>query len=462
MPDLLVRLSAPGGRPVYAPGDIKGHRTVKSVPSKSLTFSRPRHPATFIEAFGYGEAVSGCFGDFIQLAQYSRMIDHAGFGPDGDQRTGFIIGTDELFDLDESGVILVWHDLQEPLFTTFSRSRGTKKRSALERYDHEHDFRIDVATIARLQTGADSDPTPLVVPIGQVECGNCPWEYYCAEALGGDSASIAIQTGRLDVREWVALERLGVTTTQDLASVDVSDTGWTDVYLPEVTHQKGKALRRLQLAVVRAEMILVGEELRRTTQGLIVIPLANVEIDVDTEWDPQGRVYLWGARIRFGQDESTAEYVPFASWDILDQDSEYSLAFEFQTWMRTQIKLADSRGQSLLVFHYSSPEPANLRRILREEADSRVLSRFVDLLPLMRAHFIGAHGLSIKKAAPAMGFAWRDEDPGGLQSQVWLQETREDNDDAVASRERILAYNEDDVSATAALRDGLRTSDLSR
>lgn len=457
-PDVLVRLSATGERPAYAPGDIKGHRTVKPVANRSLNYSTPRRPASIKQAPGYAEEVAGCFGDFIQLAHYSRMLDSAGFGPDGDSRVGFIIGTDALVDLDESGLVLVWHDLNEPLFKTFSRSQGTRKRSALERYDHEHDFRVAVAQVARQRTGSDADPAPLVVPIGQAECESCPWQAYCAEALGEDAASLAIQTGRLDVREWLALERLGVTTTEELASVDVTDHAWTASYLPEVAHQGAKALPRLEQAVIRAGMIAAGEELRRTTDGPLEIPAADVEIDVDIEWDAAGLVYLWGARRRHGQDEDTASYVPFVSWEILDEVDEERLARQFLDWLRAEIETAANAGQSLLVFHYSSPETTNLIRLVGKDECADALSHFVDLLGIMRQNFIGAHGLSIKKTAPAMGFAWRDEDPGGLQSQLWLQTARDgEGEEAEQARARVLAYNEDDVAATAALRDGLRS-----
>jgi predicted RecB family nuclease len=74
---------------------------------------------------------------------------------------------------------------------------------------------------------------------------------------------------------------------------------------------------------------------------------------------------------------------------------------------------------------------------------------------------MGVHGLSIKKVAPALGFEWRDDDPGGLQSQGWLVDARSAEDESVrlAARKRLLEYNEDDVAATAAIRDGLQRLD---
>jgi predicted RecB family nuclease len=53
--------------------------------------------------------------------------------------------------------------------------------------------------------------------------------------------------------------------------------------------------------------------------------------------------------------------------------------------------------------------------------------------------------------APAFGFQWRDEEPGELQSQVWLQEARSSADAAATAKaqSRIRRYNEDDLAPTA-------------
>jgi RNase H-like protein len=62
--------------------------------------------------------------------------------------------------------------------------------------------------------------------------------------------------------------------------------------------------------------------------------------------------------------------------------------------------------------------------------------------------------------AAIFGFGWRDDEPSGLLSQLWyLDATRvDDPDQANASRSRLLAYNEDDVRATRAIREGMATA----
>ena len=62
----------------------------------------------------------------------------------------------------------------------------------------------------------------------------------------------------------------------------------------------------------------------------------------------------------------------------------------------------------------------------------------------------------LKQLAVAAGFHWRDPNPSGEASMLWYEVAcRDDSPGAAASRERIMAYNEDDCRATKALRDWL-------
>lgn len=242
--------------------------------------------------------------------------------------------------------------------------------------------------------------------------------------------------------------------TEELASLDTSAAEFQATYLPEVTHLKDP-LGRLTDAVRRARMIRDDRVIERTTTGAIPVPRADIEVDFDIEWDPDDRVYLWGSLVRRTGADPT--YHAIVSWAELDDAGCVELAQSFAAWLRAQIAAADAAGESLLVYHYSHPEPTYLKRLLGEPAVADLLDRFVDLLAIVREHYFGVRGLGIKQVAPVFGFEWRDDDPGGLQSQLWLMDARASEDHLVraAARERILAYNEDDVRATAALRSGL-------
>jgi len=248
------------------------------------------------------------------------------------------------------------------------------------------------------------------------------------------------------------LQGLGVTSTSELAQVDLDDAAWVAGYLERIPHQHS-AQKRLVNAVTRARMIGAGVRLARTHVGPLEIPSADVEIDFDIEWDTDDQVYLWGARKRLGQDDSTAEYIPFVSWEAMD-DGGAALAEQFVSWLRGEIQAARSAGESIVVFHYTSPEVRYLENLLGEDEVADVLSCFVDLHEFVKENFFGVEGIGLKKVATALGFSWDDSDPGGLQSQTWLQIARDVADPGHGDmRSRILAYNADDVEATAVLRD---------
>jgi predicted RecB family nuclease len=453
-PDILLRVSPVDDRPAFVAGDIKGHQSTKPAVHGTWLYSTLAQPSAVASERGRTARIADRLDDHVQVAHYARMLQACGRASLGTPNRGFIIGTESSPDPSEGPFALTWLDLDSPQFITFSRTQGTRKRSALERYDHEHGFRMLVADRARQRTGSPADPPPLVVPIVTDECDVCPWRDYCRDLIGPDAASAILQTGRLDIREWQALAGTGVQTAQDLANLDLDDAEWWAGYLPEVTHQ-ARARDRLTVAVTRARMALAGVRLERTTVGPIAVPRADVEIDFDIEWDTDNRVFLWGALLTDAE-HPEGDYIDFTDLGPLDGDTERALGRQFLYWLRNRIEQARHDGESVAVFHYSHPETSHLVRVFGEEEVADILPIFVDLLQYLRANFIGVAGLGIKQVAPEFGFHWRDDDPGGLQAQGWLAEARGKagtaRDDLVR---RLLDYNEDDVRATRAVRHGL-------
>jgi predicted RecB family nuclease len=189
------------------------------------------------------------------------------------------------------------------------------------------------------------------------------------------------------------------------------------------------------------------------------VPTADVEVDLDIETSAAGRIYLWGFAV---DDGSEPQYVEFSRFTELDETGETALAREALGWLRGQVE----GRRTALVFHYSRYELAMIEALGERAADDDVLSwavtyarsAFVDLLEIVQTHFFGAVGLGLKQIAVTAGFRWRDSDPGGLNSQRWFDQAVHAPDEATraAARERVLAYNEDDVRATAHLRAWLR------
>lgn len=466
-PDLLVRGADSGDRPTYHPVEIKWHKIIErarppqhadiiaDTEPTALRFSTLDQPSPtpLRRLEGHGVRLGSREADFIQLAHYHRMLQAAGYA--ADEALGAVIGTDGLFD----HPVLAWVDLAEPAVRTFSRSRpeGWRLRSPLERYDYEHGFRVDIAAVARQRHGdAEHDPTPLVRPIVTSECARCQWWEHCRPQLDPDDVSLRIEKGPLDLREIVTLRRHGVATITDLVGTDLDELLTT--YLPEVTH-RGGAESRLRLAVRRARMLLDGVAFARETSGPIELPRAQIEIDFDIESSADGRIYLWGFLVDDSLEPTT--YREFSRFDDLDDAGEAALAQEAFRWLR---RVVDS-AETVAVYHYSGYEVARIRGLADREDDplldwaaAYAEEHFIDLLETVKTHFFGVSGLGLKLIAQHAGFHWRDDDPGGLNSQRWFADAVHDPDLTVRSkaRTRVLEYNEDDVIATSRLRRWLR------
>jgi predicted RecB family nuclease len=247
-------------------------------------------------------------------------------------------------------------------------------------------------------------------------------------------------------------------TVQQLAGADL--TALLPSYLPEVTHRAG-AENRLRVASRRARMLVEGVPFARETAGPIEVPAAVLEVDLDIESAADGRIYLWGFLVEDTTSPGSRRYVSFSRFEDLEEASEAALAVEAFTWLRSLVDTA----QSVRVYHYSAYEPSTIRA-LAQRSDAPELAwaagyadEFVDLYEVVKTHFFGAGGLGLKPIAQHAGFRWRDDDPGGLNSQAWFAEAVHHPETEVRdrARTRVLEYNEDDVLATAVLRAWLRS-----
>jgi len=463
-PDLLVRgADGVGDSPTYHPVEAKWHKIIeRAQPSHDAAEPRALRYSTLDQptpraahsASGYGLRIGSRTADFLQLAHYYRMLEACGFGPE--RPLVGVIGTDDLFE----EPVLAWADLEQLQVRAFSRSspEGWRLRSLLERYDHEHAFRIKIAAVAQLQTGRpDQDPELLVRPIVNKECSRCQWWEQCLPQLDPDDVSLRLDKAPLDMREIATLRRHGITTITDLVDAELDQL--LEWYLPEVSH-RGGAEGRIRVATRRAGMLLEGISFDRETIGPIEVPHAEVEIDLDIESSADGRVYLWGFLVQQSGD-SAPIYHEFSRFDDLDDSAEAALAADAFTWLRSVVETAPS----VAVYHYSGYEIAKISELAHREPDELLdwaaayaEEHFVDLLEIVKAHYFGVSGLGLKLMARHVGFSWRDDDPGGLNSQLWFAEAVHGATAEVRAqaRRRVLEYNEDDVTATNQVRAWLR------
>lgn len=438
-------------------------------------------------------------GDALQLAHYRRMLEALGHA--ASSTLGGIIGREGL---------VVWYDLDEPMWRTPSTSdpdRKTKMRTSLERYDFEFKFRLDIAAAATTFKATGTGEL-LVEPMACSDCGGCAYRSYCFETLEAGSGDVSLIPGT-QYAHWRQLRDHGLRERADVASlhyptaelvsqgVDVEyflrakanhpRSAPVSVVRPRATSQ----LRYLEQAGITtvadldkldpftakfagstAGRILsaraaTGPEpvYRRPGQPGTDVPRADVEIDLDMENVLEG-VYLWGALLtdRSGTGSFEEGYIPFASWEELTEEVEADVFIRMWEWLTAQRREAELFGLSLHVYvwHEGAEGPV-ARKIADRVSEDLAASvgafissdQWVDLKKVFDRSWITGGSTGLKAIAPLAGFQWEVDDPGGGMAMVkYLDAVMEGSED---SRSWILDYNRGDVQATKAIRAWLGT-----
>lgn len=507
--DLLWRVDRAGQRPVFRPVDIKNHRASQRMERKSQS-----DQVELVRNLD-GSAQEGQWipkrsaADCIQLAHYHRHLESLGFAEHekkGEAVWGGII---------DSRDMLVWFDLNSPAHSTvtpqidddgtvrFHKRSGKQRRTALERYDFEFAFRLDIADIAD-QRQSQQEPVP-VRPVRIKECERCPWDQVCGTELAADD-DVSLVNG-VGFPEWSVHRHLDNPTAASIAALDLAtarhldahgtalleayawartatpDSRTAGVVADQVAAQFPIAADLQQLCertlaydatpLKSAALVKQIENARSLRAGRPVlrqpvdIPRADIEIDFDLEClvNP-AQVYLWGALVTHCVDnwpEPSGTYTSFAAFEPMTAEAEGLLVVDLWAWFQEQLNRAEQRGLSVRIYGYNlaSTETSHLKRIAAAVAVPGLPTvdeleaftdhpRYVDLFGYMKKKWISNQGHSLKVMAPAHGFEWSDTDPSGLNSIEWYNDAVENGNTEMI--DRILAYNADDCRATVALR----------
>ena len=438
-------------------------------------------------------------GDALQLVHYARILDcHQHMAP---KWFGAIVGKEQQ---------LVWYDLNKEMFRTRSTSdpaKATKMRSALECYDHEFNFRVDVMKAAANSSGP-TDPSLLTVPLRSSECSTCIWRDYCIPLLEEGSGHVTL-VPHVGYKQWLDMKAEDIETRQDLVdsvsfltarlAADISqerlqaligaakqqpgepiasilranakkmheafaDCGITttdelvDLFntLP-VLPQKVAKLN----AVIEAKAALDPEPyIPRPFRSVEAPPRFDIEVDVDMENTIDDHVYLWGALVT---DTKTGEskYHPFVDWNAQSPEAEQAVFNSFWDWFSQLKKDTEKAGRTFGAYCWHA---AAENRRLRELADESRIDEveafiesdsWVDLLLTFRDSYATGSGYGLKKIAVLADFDWRAEDAGGERSMDYFDaqlHPETSKEEAAEARRWLLEYNEDDVLATKAIR----------
>jgi predicted RecB family nuclease len=401
VPDLLVRLDDG-----YAPIDVKHHKVVGEggIPARLATTDHLEDTGGARRTFR-SERVT----DLLQVAHYWTLLNSIGRA--NPRRLAGIIGS-------EPALTCLWVDLDDGS----PRLIGRYRRALAE-------------AIEVVEAGRGQPDVPLVPPVWRGECRSCPWAKFCrAELEGVDHVSLLPAIGADDTEHLLAA---GVTTTARVAGLMPG----TSVGEVEISGE----------AILQARARGAGTLLRRAGADL-ALPDAAVEIDFDIE-TYGGVLYLAGLLIT---DRAGSSFEPIADWTGTPNGERQVLANLFAFF--------DDIGASsnAVVYHWTGYE----RTILNAAADRHGLSlrsapsvddwfdRYAcDLWAWTKQRFVSPNGYSLKVIAPLCGFEWRDDDPGGAQSELWYAELLKGDK---SRQSRLLEYNEDDVGAQLAIRRWVR------
>jgi predicted RecB family nuclease len=342
-------------------------------------------------------------------------------------------GRADLIGGEDDAAIIVWHELDMP---------GS---AVLDDYDRRFADRLAVAV------AAVSGGPALALPSRIVECRRCPWWPRCSTELIAAADISLLLTG-----DDVAVARsAGIATITELADLPTSAL----TTLPLTVTPPGQAQVRSRAWVRGVPLVRVGPR--------SAIRRADVEIDVDAESYGEDGAYLWGAALSGADVGSPQGYRAFVTWAPLPSAEQGTAFGDFFAYLMQVRAAAAGKGLSFGVFCYA--KSAEERWMLglarryaglpgvpaaREVAAFCSSSEWIDVLQEIKRQFVPRGSLKLKELAGAMGFHWRDPEPGGENSMAWYRAVVDDpaSPQGVAMAQRVLRYNEDDVLATLAVR----------
>lgn len=449
-PDLLVRVGA-NPHPMWAPVDVKSHGV--SADNKTHTMERTNLDLSPAEE----PSIVGRFRkeDSLQLAHYVIHLQNIGLAFT-DARAG-IIGKD--------GEYIHWANLDQVRL-----GRGKLAPSAILVYYENFKFAKDLVlkSIAKdknhsLEVNSIAKVTP-----GDYGCLRCEFKKVCIkeiEAFDGGNGHVTLLA-----EVTPNFQKAHIPDIDSIADLRIATN------LPA----------QAESAKIRARVWQTKlPELLKPDEGF-EIPEFDIEIDIDLENSQaalfenigeelpgKDQVYLYGYGVLDRTKSKDWNKGDFRSIVNFDDTVEAEIEVLSTMWnvLKTEVGKAESSGKTIGIFHYSSHEKSWFRKFSRrhaavpgiptlQEVEDFMAKYFVDLLKYSELIALPVTGYGIKKLAPLAGFEWQVSDPGGAESLLKYRESIDEELSPVeraANQEWLRSYNIDDVKATFAVREFLRT-----
>lgn len=301
------------------------------------------------------------------------------------------------------------------------------ERLEFEAADMLREFEETVVELERVRAGERPDP------VLRKDCFDVgPWGAACLKFAKSQN-DIALLYN-VDVKKLRALRGVGVRTLEDAAEMDPFAM---DGSAP------GLRLHGLEVCKLQAQSLLRN---RVTVREPVSLPTTVLEIHFDIESDlPNDTDYLYGFLIR---EPSGDRYMPFVAESL---EEEGDMWRNFLNWIGTLPEV-------FTIYHFGIYEKTRLSVLEKRYGGGPDLERFrkamVDLRQITsRSVIFPIYFYGLKTVAPFLGFSWKGTVKGGGQSIDVFEKFLESKDRSLL--DGIIAYNQEDVRATALLKDWL-------
>ena len=452
-PDLIIKLGyQPDGRPIWAPIDIKSHKAIEKSESNTVFSSSISEimPDKGISSSGRLES-----NDLHQLAHYSRHFQSLGIA--GDELWVGVIGRDI--------ATCVWAKIGDVVV-----GKGKAQETFLRGHDEQFAKAQEVVRLSLIEND-DLSKKAGVIPInssGKMGCTVCQFKSTCLKEMQDYDNGHGHVTLLARVTPLVA-----------------------STYFPDL-----QSINELAQAIPTNEVMETAQIRARVWQTKIPelinpaehceIPEADIEIDIDLEnsmealrelevGEPIGvdRLYLYGFGIHDrtkDKDWHTATIDTFSDFSNTEE-GEFIVFSRMWNRLQAEIKFAQELGKTIKIFHYSPHEYSWWKKFSTRFAERdgvptlQELEVFrdtylVDLFPIAKRYSFPTMSYSIKDLAKVAKFEWKVDMAGGANSLFKYRDAVDERSEASVREAAIKwldSYNRDDVRATLAVRNYMRT-----
>ena len=455
-PDILVRL----GDSVlesWAPVDIKSHSASAANQSNTVVVESSLELDPRL-----GEEISARLlpNDLAQLSHYVRHLQNIGLA--SLESWAGIIGRE----------IETCNWMRLPLAVL---GVGSRQLVALSKYDDDFSKAVKIIEESITQNMNPSHPVDVIAQNmpGTYGCSGCQYREVCLDEMHNFDRG----NGHITLLARVSPAQVAAKFPE------VSSIGQADQIL-------GKDKFEIETKI-RADVWVTKRPQLLESNSPLDLPEFDIEIDIDLENSQEAlleididesellgedRLYLYGYGIHDRTKSKDWKTATILSNSDYSNTPEGECALMLKTWkiLVDEVRKAERQGLTIGIFHYSAHEKTWWRRFAQRyqgqpgvpslnEIEEFLGHYFVDLYDFTRKISFPTMGYSIKLLAKEAGFEWSVSDPGGANSllkyktAVGKDSTPGDRRDAIAW---LKSYNEDDVRATFAVRNYVRSLTL--